>query len=205
MRHFLSMEGPVYRILTRFVELIVLNGLFLLFCIPIFTIGASTTALYSVTLKMVRNEESGVYSGFVQAFKKNFKQSTSIWIMFLFAGIILFLDFLYLEVYEGNFTLLIILSLIIFTCIYLLLTILIFPYVARFKNTIRESMVNAMKIAITNPFQTIPVLIFSIGPVLLIFFSPYLFLLTLYLSLFLGFSLVAYLNSFLLRNIYEKY
>lgn len=205
MKHFLSMEGPVYRILTRFVELIVLNGLFLLFCIPIFTIGASTTALYSVTLKMVRNEESGVYSGFVQAFKKNFKQSTSIWILLMFTGLILFLDYLYLELYEGNFTLLIILSLFFFTCIYLILTILIFPYVARFKNTIRESFVNAMKIAITNPFQTIPVLIFSIGPVLLIFFSPYLFLLALYLSIFLGFSLVAYLNSFLLRNIYEKY
>lgn len=205
MKHFLSMEGPVYRILTRFVELIVLNGLFLLFCIPIFTIGASTTALYSVTLKMVRNEESGVYSGFVQAFKKNFKQSTCIWILLMFAGLILFLDYLYLELYEGNFTLLIILSLFFFTCIYLLLTILIFPYVARFKNTIRESVVNAMKIAITNPFQTISVLIFSIGPVLLIFFSPYLYLLALYLSIFLGFSLVAYLNSFLLRNIYEKY
>ncbi|MGI8384030.1 YesL family protein [Robertmurraya sp. P23] len=205
MKHFLSMEGPVYRFLTRFVELIVLNGLFLLFCIPIFTIGASTTALYSVTLKMVRNEESGVYSGFVQAFKKNFKQSTSIWILLMFAGLILFLDYLYLEVYEGNFTLLIILSLFFFTCIYLLLTILIFPYVARFENTIRESVVNALKIAVTNPIQTIPVLIFSIGPVLFIFFSPYIFVLALYLSIFLGFSLVAYLNSFLFRNIYEKY
>jgi uncharacterized membrane protein YesL len=205
MKHFIDMEGPVYRLLTRFVELIVLNYLFLLFCIPIFTIGASTTALYSVTLKMVRNEESGVYSGFVQAFKKNFKQSTSIWILLMFAGLILLLDYLYLKLYDGNFTLLIILSLFFFTCIYLVLTILIFPYVARFENTIRESVVNALKIAVTNPFQTILVLIFSIGPVLLIFLSPYFFLLALYLCIFFWFSLVAYLNSFLFRNIYEKY
>jgi uncharacterized membrane protein YesL len=205
MKHFLFMEGPIYRFLTRVVELIVLNFMFLLFCIPIFTIGASTTALYSVTLKMVRNEESGVYSGFVQAFKKNFNQSTSIWILLMFAGLILLLDYLYLKLYDGNFTLLIILSLFFFTCIYLLLTILIFPYIARYENTIRESVVNALKIAVTNPFQTIPVLIFSIGPVLLIFLSPYFFLLALYLSIFLGFSLVAYLNSFMFRNIYEKY
>lgn len=205
MKHFLNMEGPFYRFLTRFVELIVLNCMFLIFCIPIFTIGASTTALYSVTLKMVRNEESSVYSGFFQAFKKNFKQSTSIWILLLIAGIILLLDYLYLQLYDGNFTLLIIFSLFFFTFIYLLLTILIFPYVARFENTIRESVVNALKIAVTNPFQTMPVLIFSIGPVLLIFLSPHFFLAALYLSIFLGFSLVAYLNSFLFRNIYEKY
>jgi uncharacterized membrane protein YesL len=205
MKHFLIMEGPIYRFLTRFVELIVLNFMFLLFCIPIFTIGASFTALYSVTLKMVRNEESGVYSGFVQAFKKNFKQSTCIWILLMFAALFLLLDYLYLKLYDGNFTLLIILSLFFFTCIYLLLTILIFPYIARYENTIRESVVNALKMAVTNPFQTIPVLIFSIGPVLLIFLSPYFFLLALYLSIFFGFSLVAYLNSFLFRNIYEKY
>jgi uncharacterized membrane protein YesL len=205
MKHFLNMEGPFYRFLTRFVELIVLNCMFLLFCIPIFTIGASTTALYSVTLKMVRNEEGVVYSCFFQAFKRNFKQSTSIWILLLFAGIIILLDYLYLKLYDGNFTLLIIFSLFFFTFIYLLLTILIFPYVARFENTIRESVVNALKIAVTNPFQTIPVLIFSIGPVLLIFLSPHFFLVALYLSIFLGFSLVAYLNSFLFRNIYEKY
>ncbi|MGM0877880.1 MAG: YesL family protein [Bacillota bacterium] len=205
MKHILEMEGPVYRFLTRLAELILLNGIFLIFCIPIITIGASTTALYSVTLKMVKNEESGVWSGFVQAFKKNFKQSTIIWIFLVIVGLVLLIDYTYLQSYDGRFSLIVMLSLFFFTFVYLLLTSLIFPYVARFKNTVKESVVNVLKIAVANPYPTILVLIISIGPVVLMFLSPYLFVFKLYLNIFFGFSVVAYLNSFLIRNIYEKY
>lgn len=205
MKHILGIEGPVYRFLTRLAELILLNGIFLIYCIPIITIGASTTALYSVTLKMVRNEESGVCSEFVHAFKKNFKQSTMIWIVLVIIGLVLFMDYTYLQSYDGRFSLIVILILFFFTFVYLLLTSLIFPYVARFKNTVKESVLNVLKIAVANPYQTILILIFSIGPIVLMFLSPYLFVLKLYLNIFFGFSVVAYLNSFLIRKIYEKY
>lgn len=205
MKHFLEMEGPVYRFLSRLMELALLNIMFLIFCIPIITIGASSTALYSVTLKMVRNEESNVCSGFVQAFKKNFKQSTIIWIYLLIAGFILSMNYFLLQSYTGKFSLIVILSLFFITFIYLLLTVLVFPYVSRFKNTVKESVVNVLKIAVANPSRTILVLIISIGPVVLMFLSPYLFIFQLYVSVFFGFSLVAYLNSFLFRDIYAKY
>ena len=131
----------------------VLNGIFILFSLPIITIGASSTALYAVTLKMVRNEDDGIYSGFIQAFKRNLKQSTLIWIVFLVAGFILLLDYNYLQSYKGKSISVVILSLLIFTCVYLLLLILTFPYVARFDNTVRKTVVNVMKITIVNPFK----------------------------------------------------
>ncbi|RBW69813.1 YesL family protein [Bacillus taeanensis] len=205
MKHILEMEGPVYRFLSRLVELILLNSMFLIFCIPIITIGASSTALYSVTLKMVRNEDSGVCRGFVQAFKKNSKQSTMTWIFLVIVGFILLMDYLYFQSYNGEFSLIVILSLFFFTFVYILLIALVFPYIARFENTVKISVVNVLKIAVANPFQTILVLTISIGPVILMFLSPYLFVFQLYISVFFGFSLVAYLNSFLFRNIYAKY
>lgn len=205
MKHILEMEGPVYRFLTRFAELIILNGMFLLFSIPIITIGASTTALYSITLKMVRNEDNGVCREFIQAFKINFKQSTMIWIIFVVSGLVLLMDYSYLQSYDGRFSVIVVISLFLFTFVYLLLISFIFPYVARFNNTVKESVGNVLKIAVVNPYPTILVLIISIGPVVLMFLSPFLFVFKLYLNIFFGFSVVAYLNSFLIRNIYEKY
>lgn len=79
MGSILGIDGPVYHFLSRVVELILLNIVFILFSLPIVTIGASVTAMFSITLKMVRGEEGGLINGFWQAFKNNFKQSTLIW------------------------------------------------------------------------------------------------------------------------------
>jgi len=56
----------------------VLNLLWCICSIPIFTIGASTTAVYYVTLKLVRDEEDGTFRSFFKSFKENFKQATAI-------------------------------------------------------------------------------------------------------------------------------
>lgn len=81
------MDNIFIRILSRIFDLIVLNILWAVFCLPIVTIGASTTALYSVTLKMVVNEEGYLIRDFWRAFKRDFKQSTSIWLLLLVLGI----------------------------------------------------------------------------------------------------------------------
>ena len=58
MSSFFSMDSPVMRFLSRVCDLIILNLLAIVCSIPIVTIGASITAMFSVTLKMVKGEES---------------------------------------------------------------------------------------------------------------------------------------------------
>lgn len=71
----------------RAADLMILNIVFIICCLPIVTIGASLTALHYVTLKMVRNEESYIVKSFFKSFKQNFKQATIInLIMLLFGG-----------------------------------------------------------------------------------------------------------------------
>ena len=84
MNGFFNMDSPVMRFLSRVCDLMILNLLCLICCIPIITIGASITALYSVTLKMVKGEETYIVKGFFHALKQNFKIST---IMTLFNNI----------------------------------------------------------------------------------------------------------------------
>ena len=60
---FMNFDGRFSRILNRMTELVLLNFIFILTCLPVLTIGASVAALYSVTLKMARNEEGYVIRG----------------------------------------------------------------------------------------------------------------------------------------------
>ena len=76
-------DSPIMRFLSRLFDLIVLNALFIICCLPVVTIGASITAMYSVTLKMIRNEECYIVRGFFSSFKKNFKTATLLWIPIL--------------------------------------------------------------------------------------------------------------------------
>ena len=64
MSSFFNMDSPIMRFLSRLCDLMILNILCLICCIPIVTIGASITALYSVTLKMVKGEDSYIAKGF---------------------------------------------------------------------------------------------------------------------------------------------
>ena len=81
MSSLFNMDSPIMRFLSRVCDIMILNILCIVFCIPIITAGASVTAMYTVTLKMVRGEESYIFKGFLKAFKENFKQSTIIWLM----------------------------------------------------------------------------------------------------------------------------
>ena len=76
----------------RVADLLLLNFLCILCCIPIVTAGASITALYYVTLKMARDEESYIARSFFRSFKQNFKQATIINIIMLLTAAVLFID-----------------------------------------------------------------------------------------------------------------
>ena len=69
------------RYLNRFADLMILNLLFLLTSIPIFTIGASLTALYSVCFRL--GTEGSTFRDYFAAFKENFRQATSLFLLLL--------------------------------------------------------------------------------------------------------------------------
>ena len=68
-------ENPVIAFLNKMADLILLNLIFLLCCIPVVTIGPAITALYAVSLRSVRYGDGYVIQTFFRSFKQNFKQS----------------------------------------------------------------------------------------------------------------------------------
>lgn len=92
MNSLLNPDNPVMQFITKIVNTVYLNILWFICSLPVFTIGASTTALYYVTLKMVKNEEGNITKAFFHSFRENFKQGTLIWMILLGLGIILGID-----------------------------------------------------------------------------------------------------------------
>ena len=89
---FLSYDSKFGQLLLKFCYSCWLNILWLVCCLPVFTAGAATTALWYVCLKCARGEETSVTSMFFRAFKENFKQATVLWLIMLPVGILLGVD-----------------------------------------------------------------------------------------------------------------
>lgn len=200
---FLNLDSPIMQFLTKLTDLFILNILFILCCIPIITIGASLTALYTVTLKAAKNEESYITASFFRAFKENFKISTLSWLIVLVIGVILFLDFWFSGYFPASLSKLIRVAAISFSIIYALIVTYLFPYIARFENTLKNSFKNAFLLSVSHlPYTVLLLLIFGLAIALTLFIS---FQISGFLWIIIGFSGIAYLNSFLFRRIFAKF
>ena len=85
-----NLDSTFMKYANKFADLMFLNMITIIFCIPIFTIGASLTAMHTMVLKIYRDEESYVIRGFFKAFKENFKQATIMWLLYLVMLLVLF-------------------------------------------------------------------------------------------------------------------
>lgn len=205
MSSFFNMDSPIMRFLSRVCDLMILNLLCILCCIPVITAGASVTALYSVTLKMVKGEESYIFKGFFKAFKENFKQSTIIWLIMVLAGILLFTDYRaasFLSESVGDIFRILIGALFL---IFFMVFTYIFPYTARFENTLKNMFKNSLLISILNLPWTILLIVYPTALLFITFLTPVTIVYGSMIWIVIGFATVAYLNSIIFRKVFLKY
>lgn len=195
-------DNVVMRALGKMGDMICLNVMWVICCIPIITIGASTVALYTVMLKMVKNEEGYIFRGFLKAFKTNFKQSTIIWIILLLLGILWTVDFRVAGVIPGMAG--IVLRALFLTLGFVLLsvTIYIFPLTARYENSIKGTFKNALILAVVKLPYTFLMAVIVGAAVIATMWSTFTLLFSLPLWLFFGVSLIVWINSYILRRVF---
>lgn len=173
MANFFSYDSRFSHIAFRVAYGCFLNLLWFVASIPIFTIGASTTALYAVALKIAANEEGDVFIQFRDAFFRNFKQATVIWLILLAVGILLGTD-IYILIHLRNATtgavavvLTIALAMVIAACVVLgIILMFVFPLIARVENTNWNMIKNSLLIGTHYLFCTI--LVFAVHAVMAI-------------------------------------
>ena len=144
-----------------------LNVLWFICSLPIITIGASTSALYYISLKIVRGEEGHVFSSFFRSFKENFRQATVIWLIMLFTGAFLGVDgyiAYHLRASSSGaaavFWTLVLALLIGAAVVYTIVLLYVFPLVGTVSNTTPAMFKNAFLIGTHYLFATI--LVFAV-------------------------------------------
>lgn len=194
-------EGKLAGFLNKLGDVMILNLLTVICCIPVVTVGAALTALYSVTLKMVKNEEGKIVHSYFKAFRDNFKQATALWgigagVLLLIAG-----DIYLLRLWNDNtFTAYQGVLLILFVVAGLVL-MYVFPVLARFDNTTKNTVKNAFLFCMIHFFRSLLLMIVMLLPLILTCLS----LRFLFLDVLFGISGPAYLMSIYYRSLFRNF
>lgn len=196
MKNLLNPEGKLILICTRIAYSAYLNVLWFLCCLPVVTAGASTTALFYVTLKLAKDEEGNVTQSFFRAFRQNFRKATMIWLILLAGGIILALDgYVFYHMHSENALWAVGTAIfLVALAAYAIILMYIFPLLARFENTVKAMFLNSIMLGMRFLLCTVlmAAIYFAMAFVVVNIFTP---------AIIFGEGLCALLCSHFLANI----
>ena len=197
---FFDLESPLMQVLNKVADLMILNLLTVLFCIPVITVGASLTAMHYVALKMARNEECYIARDFFKSFRMNLKQGTVIWLIELFLVLVLAGDFLIMNSVEMSFGGVIKIILTVIAFVGLFTFTFVFPVLAKFENTVIRTIKNAFLIGVLQFPKTILMMILSVVPTVVFLLFPQI----MPIGFRFGFTAPAWLSAKLYSNYFRR-
>ncbi len=201
MSNFFNMDNAFFTFLGKVCDVIFLSLIWIVFCIPIITIGPANTALYYACVKVIRRERGYVFREFFKSFKLNFKRGAIIGVILTVIITILSLDiFAARAAFTGSSSV----NSIMFG-IYLALTLFvisisvyIFPLLSRFDMSVKQLFKASAFMSLRHfiPY-TLGILVLLALGVLGVFFIPIL--------IFIIPAAVTICYSLLMEKVLKKY
>jgi len=142
-----SLDSKFMRFVDQLVDVVLLNLLWLVCCLPIITIGASTVAAYRVSMRMLDSEEGYIAKSFFKAFRANFVQGTMLWLLNAAAMYALYLDW-QIILKSANPSIILILVSILSTVFIFCVFIYSYPLTSRYENTLKRILENSLIISV---------------------------------------------------------
>lgn len=201
------MNGGKLNFVVDFVNTIcnflVLNLVFIITCIPIFTAGSALASLYYVTLKEVRGECGYLVRTYLREFKRNFKNGTVSFLLLFFTGGVLVFNLLFWSTRKTPISFIVTGILIALFIVYLCISHYTYPLIGRFVNTPLNSVKNAWHLSLCNLKYTFLLLLIDICTVCFCLFVQLGSVFMLMLSF--GFVFLAYIRSFIFNKVFAPY
>ena len=191
--------------IAKIFDLVILNLIFIFSCVPIITIGASTSALSYVTLKMVRGEDPYIWRNFWKSFRQNFKQGTLVWIFPILIFIFLGMDFYIINSQNTSLFAVVRILLWIVCAVALSVFLYVFPVISHFVCTTKQALKNALLMTFGHLPYTLMMLALAGLLLFLCSSSSKLFAMIVVLSGICGFSVVSFVYSIMFDRIFQKY
>ncbi len=179
--------------LRRMFDLMVLNILWLLCCLPVFTFGPASSALARVMITLVRGGSEAVAKNYFIAFRRDFGRAVVLGLIGLAGLAVAVSDILFALSLSGGMK-------ILFLIVAVLVSSLVFSYLAYifalhafFENSIAGQIRNALSLAAASPMDTLAIWLCFAVPVAAILLLPQIVLVYIgFLYILFGVSCPAY-------------
>lgn len=196
-----SYDGPLSTIINRIVDIFILGVLWFIMCLPIITIGASTTAAYYVAFAQINNKDGGVIKKFFKSFIENFVQATIVFLIIVVISSLVSLNFYMINkgLMQIPYSVEIVIIVVQIFVMYKVITLSIYAFalLSKFTFNVKDLILTALKIGDAHIFTTVLNVIVVIGILFATMMIPVL-------SLISG-GVYLILSASLLKRVFIKY
>ena len=194
-------EGsPFQGFLNKMTDLLILNLVTLLLCLPVITAGAALTAMHYVLLKMVRGEEGYIVKSFFRAFKREFRQATVMWVMFMALAALMASTLVMVLQGGGSYPLWLPSSILVVAVLELICMIYAFAMQSRFDNSVIHTIINAVTLTFAELPSSLEMAVITLVPMIAFIFAGVL----LPLLILFGLSVPGYACAMIYDPIFRK-
>ena len=205
MYEIMHSDNRLFQILSRLGDLIALNLLFVVTCLPLVTIGSAFSAMYSVLFRLLDEEETPVLRTYWKAFKQNFKPSLPLWLPMAAIALLLVVNNVLLQNMSGSlvgvFSVVVMIAQVLYLCVFSYL----FPMLALFENTAKDYFKKSLFFSVSHFPSTLAICAIQILHVILLTVVPNAVIPVITLMLAVGFSSQASASTFFLHRVFRPY
>lgn len=205
MDKLFSPDSKFMRAMSRLADLALLNICFLACCIPLVTIGAAQTALYTVLFRLgTEQEAAGTVKSFFRAFRENFRQGTALWLILLLCAGAAAANTYVFYLMPGSIRW----AFVLFALLLVLLLLLAgyaFPLASQFGNGPLSTIKNALVLSLGYLPRSLVVAALNLLPWVMLLTNIMAFFYAGLIWVGLYFSAAAYMNTLLLRGVFAPY
>jgi uncharacterized membrane protein YesL len=206
MAKIMNMDSTLIRGFSRIADFVMLNFLFIVTCLPVFTLGVALSSLYAMLFRISNRAEGRIFKSYFREFKSNFKKGVPLGLLFLGLGALIAVNFRFVYGREiSGITGVIIILLGVVSMLYLMMGIYAFALQARFENTLRNTVKNALLMSVRHFPRTLLLLLINAAPPLLMLNYPVIFAYAFPVFLLAGFSLICCLNVRVFNRVFAHY
>lgn len=205
MNSLTNPDTRLYRIMSRITQLIGLNILTFLCCIPVVTMGAAFSAAHKVMHDMLYDGEDEVIKPFFRAFKHSFKQATVVWLAYLLLVLVCMFNIMMVDMtFTGTVRIVAYIIILVLLLAFSCLGSLLFPLIGRYRNTLMEHLSNSLLLTLSHPLRAIAMAALNAFPFLLAYSSLLHFLKSMVIWLTFGVGIIFLVDGLLMKKIYEQ-
>ena len=203
MNKVFNPESPLMSGLSRALDLMILNILWVVCSLPIITFGAATTAVYYVTFRLNEGKDEHIIRSFFKSFASNFRQSTIIWLILLAAGVVIAGDIrlAFFTDLMGSLRYVMMAFSVLLAVVWLAVLSWVFVLQSRFENPVKQTLKNACLLAILN----IPTTVLSVAAIAASVWVTLSVLDSILIWMFIGYALIAYFLTKRYRSLLVRF